>query len=329
MSTDSPAPAPRPLPGPPVRRAPPPALRGAAPAAGAAAPARGKLRLADATSGLVREMLSLLVYGVEGVGKTSLAAGAPRPLLIGAENGSAEIGLVRRVSPATFEDVLGVLEDLRTEAHDYQSVVLDSLDWLEPLVWAATCARGGKATIEAFGYGKGYVEALTEWRMVIKALEGARVKGLNVILVAHSVCKLWKNPDANQGDYDRYSLKLHEKAAGLWKEWAKAVLFANFERATVEVDNRFKGLDTGRRLLHTRMAAAFDAKNRLWLPPEIPLGWEPLRRAIEAGEKLRERYYAALAKVDEATRASAQEHVEQSNYDPAVIEQVIAGLTNP
>lgn len=323
MSND---PNPRAAPAPGPRRAPPPALAGRPPPATQAA-ARGKLRLSEASAGLVREPYSILVYGVEGVGKTSFAANAPKPLIIGAEQGSAEIGHVQRISPSSFEDVCGVLEDLRTEAHDFRTVALDSLDWLEPLVHAAVCARGNKPSIEAFGYGKGYVEALTDWRALFKALDTLRAKGMHVILVAHSVCKLWKNPDANQGDYDRYTLKLHDKAAGLAKEWCKAVLFANFERATVEDGGRHKGLDTGRRLLHTRMAAAFDAKNRLWLPAEIPLGWAPFARAAEQGQVLRERYYAAIGKADDATRASAQEHIESTNYDPTAIEQVIAGLT--
>lgn len=282
------------------------------------------MRLSQATAGLVREPFSLLIYGVEGVGKTSFGAAAPAPLIIGAEQGSAEIGNARRISPATYEDTLGILEDLRSEQHDYRTAVLDSLDWLEPIVWAATCARNGKTTIESFGYGKGYVEALTEWRALMRALDAIRARGMHVVLVAHSQVKPWKNPEGS--DYDRYTLKLHDKAAGLWKEWSKAVLFANFERATAEADGRSKGVDTGRRVLYTRAAAAWDAKNRLWLPAEIPLGWGPFARSVEAGEALRERWYAALAKVDDERQARAREYVEQNNYDPAVIEAAIQKL---
>ena len=286
----------------------------------------GKRLLASVTTGLVREPLSLLVYGVEGVGKTSFAAGSPKPLLIGAENGSAEIGNVARYSPKCLDDVTAILEALRTEEHGYQTVAIDSLDWLEPLIHEHVWEVHGKATIEAFGYGKGYAEAMPPWRSLVKQLDVLRTKGMNVVLVSHSVCKSFKNPNHDQDDYDRYSLKIHDKVAGLVKEWSKAVLFANFERSTVEKNNRVKGVDTGRRLLYTRMTAAFDAKNRLWLPEEIPLGWSPFQRAVDAGRALMARYYAAVGAVSEERRALATEEVERSNYDPTVVESVIEGL---
>jgi hypothetical protein len=261
------------------------------------------------------------------VGKTSFAAGAPSPLILGAENGSAEIGHVRRLSPTTLDDVTALLDELRSGEHDYRTVVIDSLDWLEPLVWESVCRRAGKSSIESFGYGKGYVEALSEWRGIVAQLEALRGRGINVILVAHSVCRTWKNPDATQGDYDRYTLKLHDKAAGLLKEWAKAVVFTNFERATVEVGTRVKGIDTGKRLLFTRMSAAYDAKNRLWIPAEIPLGWAPFWRAVEAGRSLQERFYAAVNALDGAARGAAIEFMEQHGYTPEAAEQVISSIS--
>ncbi len=200
---------------------------------------------------------------------------------------------------------------------------------MEPLVHEATCRRGNKPTIEAFGFGKGYKEADQEWRQLFKAFELLRARGINVILCAHAQTKMWKNPDATQGDYDRHTLKLHERASGLAKEWSKVVLYADFETATVEKDNRTKGIDTGRRLAHTRRTAAYDAKNRLWLPPELPLGWQPFVRAVRAGTELRGRFYEAIAHLDAEAQGAAIEYLEQHDYQPEAAEQVIAGLSNP
>jgi hypothetical protein len=289
------------------------------------------MSLKDATSGLMREPLSLLVYGVEGVGKTSFAAGAPSPIIIGAENGSAELGHVRRLSPTTLEDVTGLLDELRTEQHDYRTIVIDSLDWLEPMVQDATCRRCNASSIEEIGggWGKGYKEADTDWRALMKALEDVRARGMHVILVAHTELESTDNPDASQADYKRHTLKLQKRARGLVKEWSKAILFASFETAstTDKATKKTKGVDTGRRLLHTRWSAAYDAKNRLWLPPELPLGWAPFWRAVEQGRALQERFYAAVGRLDEAQRGAAIEFMEQQNYTPEAAEQVIAGVS--
>jgi hypothetical protein len=272
------------------------------------------------------EPLSLLVYGVEGVGKTSFAAGAPSPLILGAEAGSAEIGHVRRLSPTSFGDVLGILEELAAGAHNFRTVGIDSIDWLEPLVWRAVCDQHGKSDIEAFGYGKGYGYALDEWRRLLRSLDVVRSKGINTVLIAHSAIKPWKNPDG--ADFDRWTMKLNDKAGSLVREWSKAVLFANFERGVVEKDNRAKGVDTGKRLLFTRMSASYDAKNRLWLPPEMPLGWAPFARAVRAGDELRTRFYAAIATMDDEAREAAIEHMESNDYTPEAAESVIASVTS-
>ena len=309
-------------PGPGAARRPPP------PAPAPAAAPVNRVLLKQATSGLIHnEPLRIVVHGVEGVGKTTLAANAPKCLILGAEDGTAEIPVYGRLVPDSWAAMLDILDQLRTDEHNYRSVAIDTLDWLEPMCWAHVCTAAKKPDIEAFGYGKGYIAALSEWRVFLAKLQALITgKRMNVILIAHSVCKGFKNPDADQGDYDRYMLKLHEKTSGLVKEWAKAVLFCNYERATVEKDGRNKGVDTGKRMMYTRMSAKHDAKNRLWLQAEIPLSWAALIRAIKSGEDLRKRWAEALDKVDDRARAEAQEFIEQEDYDPVKIAETIEGL---
>lgn len=307
-----------------VRRPPQPAVSTPVPTQ-----QKGKLTLAQATKGIIRgEPLAILAHGDAGVGKSTFGANAPKALVVGPEDGTAEIPVEGRLTPTTWEDTLAVVDQLLTEEHPYRSLVLDSADWLEPLCWAKVCAAAGKSSIESFGYGKGYQEALGEWRILLSRLQALRqMKRMNIIIIAHSVLKTFKNPDANQGDYDRYQLKLNEKAAGLLKEWAKAVLFLNYARATVEVkEGRFKGLDTGKRMIYTRMTAAYDAKNRLWLPAELPLSWHAFAQAVKDGEELRGAFADALGRVDEQTRVEMQVWIEQNNYDPAAVRSAIAQM---
>ncbi|MCK9327228.1 MAG: ATP-binding protein, partial [Bacteroidales bacterium] len=129
----------------------------------------------------------IVVYGPAGVGKTTFGAGAPNPVFIQTEDGLGSITAPAFPLARSYGDVMEALNVLLTEEHDYKSVVLDSLDWLEPLVWEATCKRLDVASIEAPGYGKGYVEASQEWRRLFDTLTMLRDKrGMIVILIAHS-----------------------------------------------------------------------------------------------------------------------------------------------
>jgi len=247
-----------------------------------------------------------------------------------AEKGTGEIPVFGRLTPRSWEELVSIVWELVREQHPYQSVAIDSLDWLEPMCWRHVCEKAGKPSLKAFGYGDGYAEALSQWRQLQAALEEVqKAKRMTVILIAHSHCKSFKNPDASQGDYDRYQLKLQDKAAGLWKEWAKAVLFMNYDRAVVEVDGRLKGIDNRgndnrvKRLIFTRMTAAYDAKNRLWLPEQVPLSWAAFEAAVKAGADLRGKWNDALWQLDDKARTEAQAWIEGVDFDPVKVAKMI------
>lgn len=228
----------------------------------------------------------LLVYGVAGVGKTKLAADAPNPVFLQTEDGlggidAATFGVLR-----SFDEVLEALASLYTEPHDFQTVVLDSLDWLEPLVWRHTCAIQPTpwADIEQPGYGKGYVAALDTWRAFLDGVTGLRDdRGMGVILIAHADIKRFDSPETEP--YDRYQPKLHARAAALVQEHVDAVLFANYRISTLKADAGFgkkvvRGVSGGDRLLHTTERPAYLAKNRFGLPDTIALDWPTLATGI-------------------------------------------------
>jgi hypothetical protein len=224
-----------------------------------------------------------LLYGVEGIGKSTFAANAPAPIFIGAEDGTAQLDVVRFPSPENWNDVKEAVRELTSAQHDYRTAVIDTLDWAEPLLWEFICQRDKQTNIEAYGYGKGYTAALDEWRVFVAMLEKLRrEQHMNVILVAHSVIKPFKNPEAD--DFDRYELKLNGKAAGLLKEWCDAVLFANYETFAMPdaKTKRVKGVDSGARIIHTQRRAAYDAKNRYGLPETLPLSWQEFEAATKA-----------------------------------------------
>lgn len=253
---------------PPPRGAPPPL------------PPR-RMALAGIQRGPVAQPLRLLCYGPEGIGKSTLGASAPAPVFLGTEDGVGQLDVARFPEPQSWPDALDAVRELAREPHKFQTLVVDTVDWLEPLVWRHVCERDRKPNIEAYGYGKGYVAALDEWRVFVGALEALRrARPMHVVLLAHAMVKTYKNPEGD--DYDRFSLKVHDKAGGLLKEWCDAVLFANYRTHVLKEGARAKGYDGHTRVLHTERRAAFDAKNRFGLPAELLLGWAELADAVRA-----------------------------------------------
>ncbi len=246
------------------------------------APPAGRMTLQRLSRGKKDAPLKILLYGVEGVGKSTFAALAPKPVFLGAEKGTNHLDVVRFEQPQSWDDVRGAVRALIAEQHDFETLVVDTLDWIEPLVWDHVAQRANKSSFADFDYGKGYAAATDEWRAWISELDRLHAKGLEIILLAHAAVKPCKNPTVEQ--FDRYQLKLHERAAGLFKEWADCVLFANYQTFT-KVDERtrtIRGVSTGARIVYTSWHAAFDAKNRCNLPEQLPLDYAEFREACRA-----------------------------------------------
>lgn len=269
-------------------------MRGPAQATVPVAPKASKMSLSTVTSGVVKTPYRLLIHGVDKVGKSQFAADSPMPIFLEPEGGSNHLATANRLpQPETWADVLEATRLLTEEDHPYKTFVIDSLDWLEPLLWKAICDEDNVTSIELAcnGYGKGYNKALDWWRIFIAALERLQAKrGMNVIAIAHSYVKMFKNPEGE--DYERYQLKLHDKASGLWREWAEGVYFANYETfAVADKRDRVKGTSTGNRRLYTQRTAAYDAGDRYEVPEEMDLpysgAWAVFEAAAERGTVLK------------------------------------------
>lgn len=227
----------------------------------------------------------LTVYGPEGVGKSTFAASAPNPVFIQTEDGLSEIDTAKFPLCTTYDDVIQQLKAVRDEEHDFQTLALDSLDWLERLIWDRVCADFGVRSIEKAdgGFGKGYSYALTYWREVVKLLNEIRAKRqMAIILVAHSKVERFEDPE--HPAYDRYQPRLHKAANSLICEWADAVLFATRRMRIDSTTGRAApvGADGGERVLRTNGSPAFNAKNRYSLPTEMALSWDAFMAGMKA-----------------------------------------------
>jgi hypothetical protein len=281
--------------------------------------AASRMKLSNIVSGPTQKPPRILLYGVDGVGKTTLAACAPAPIFIGTEDGTARLTVPRFPEPTTWLEALAAVDELAADAsHGYRTLVIDTLDWLEPLCWAHCCI--GKRTKEGtpveslmdIQWGNGPNVAQLEWRILVSKLEHLRdARGMAIILIAHSWIKTFKNPQGD--DFDRYEIKLHPKASGLWREWCDIVLFATHEQYTHQVKGRTKAISTGARIMHTERAAAFDAKNRHGLPPVLPLDWQSLSDAITTGQPAAPAVLCARIEAQlQQAPAALQERVHQA-----------------
>jgi hypothetical protein len=232
----------------------------------------------------------LLIYGTEGIGKSTTAAQAPNPIFIPTEDGLDQIDCSSFPLASNLADVESALQSLLNDEHDFASVVIDSVDWLERLIWDVLCEQYGVSSIEKVdgGYAKGYTHALTHWRKVLNGLNALRSKrGMCVILLAHA--KVEKFEDPEHSSYDRYSPRLHKHATALITEWVDAVLFATRKIITKTEEGGFGrgrtvaaglGKDGGDRVLRAVGSPACVAKNRYDLPAELPLSWPALMQAL-------------------------------------------------
>ncbi len=226
----------------------------------------------------------ILIHGVAGVGKTSFAAQAQRPVFIQTEDGLGTLPVAHFPLARSFDEVIEALAALYSEPHDFPTVVIDSVDWLEPLVWARACRDHGWSSIEDAGYGKGYIACLGLWRQYVEGLNALRdERGMTVVQIAHTDIRRFDSPEHDP--YDRYVIKLHTRAAALLQEHSDVVLFANYRISTVKADVGFnkkvsRAIGSGERVIHTAERPAFLAKNRYGLPDTLPLDWGAFAAAM-------------------------------------------------
>jgi hypothetical protein len=223
----------------------------------------------------------IMVYGVEGIGKSTFGAGSPNPIYILTEDGLGSLKVDHFPLATSFADVMDAIASLYKENHAFETVVIDSLDWLEAIIQREI---EQKYDAKDLAYGKGSLIAAERWREILDGLNALRNdKGMAVILIAHTTIKRFDSPEVEP--YDRYQPKLQERSNAVVREWSDAVLFANYKTIVKKDDVGFnqtnnRGISTGERLLFTSERPAYMAKNRYNMPESIPLSWDAFAEAI-------------------------------------------------
>ncbi|MDD2283067.1 MAG: ATP-binding protein [Eubacteriales bacterium] len=228
----------------------------------------------------------VLIYGPEGIGKTTLASKFPNPIFIDTEGSTKHLDVARTPAPSSWTMLLQQVKWFRQNPNACDTVIIDTADWAEKLCIAHLCDRDQKDGLEGWGYGKGYTYLEEEFGRLLNQLTDLIGLGINVTLTAHAWMRKFEQPD-ELGSYDRWELKLQKKTAPLVREWADMILFCNYETHVVNVDgqgaqkgkNKVQG---GKRVMHTTHHPCWDAKNRHDLPEKLPLEYAGIAHCIPA-----------------------------------------------
>ena len=215
----------------------------------------------------------VVIYGPEGIGKSSFASQFPDPVFIDTEGSTDNMDVARLDKPTSWTMLVNEIAFIKANPTECKTLIVDTVDWAEQLAVAHVCSQHGKQGIEDFGWGKGYTYVQEEMGRFLNALSDLVDMGINVVLTAHAQIKKFEQPD-EMGAYDRYELKLGQKTssktAPLVKEWADMVLFANYKTFIMTTDDGKKKAQGGERVIYTNHRPAWDAKNRHGLPDQLP-----------------------------------------------------------
>lgn len=234
-------------------------------------------------SGKIIKPQKVVIYGPEGIGKSTFAAQFPKPLFIDTEGSTSHLEVDRLPRPTSWQMLRQYIKDLKGDTMGYRTLVIDTADWAERLCEEAVCQSNGKVGIEDFSYGKGYTYVKEEFGRLLDSLSDLIDAGMNIVMTAHSIIRKFELPEET-GAYDRYELKLGQKAgnqcAALAKEWADMVLFANYKEIVITTKDNKKKVSGGKRVMYTAHNPCWDAKNRHELADELPFDYQEIAHCI-------------------------------------------------
>lgn len=272
----------------------------------------------EITRGVIGGAKKVLVYGPEGIGKSTFAAAFPDPLFIDTEGSTKEMDVARLPVPSSWTMIKEEARYVAQHQDTCRTLVIDTADWAEKMAIQSVLDEHNKNGIEDFGYGNGYRYVYEKFGELLNILNDVVEAGVNVVLTAHAALRKFEQPD-ELGAYDRYTMKLIDSPktsiSAAVKEWADMVLFANYKTIVV-TDSKTKKTKAqgGQRVMYTTHHTCWDAKNRYNLPDELPFRYDEIRSVIEGGAaKTQQR----TGKSSESAEKSSEKGEKERNIEKA------------
>ena len=278
------------------------------------------------TNGKIETAKKVVIYGPEGIGKSTLASHFPDAVFIDTEGSTKELDVARYPTPTSWRDIITDVKDTVKE-RPCHTIVIDTADWAEQLCSKAVCEKLNVGGIEDVGYGKGYTYLAEMFGTFLKDCDELIKVGINVVFTAHAQMRKFEQPD-EMGAYDRWEMKLNKKTAALLKEWADMVLFCNYKNTVITDQNtKSKKATGGTRKMFTTHHPCWDAKNRYGLPEVMDMDFEGIAHLfkipVEAPEAKDMDWTDGIAKKEKLPK------VKTKTSDPREFElaMLVNGLT--
>ena len=278
-------------------------------------------------TGKIETAKKVVIYGPEGIGKSTLASKFPRPVFIDCEGSTKELDVARYPAPFTWNEILAYINDAVINK-TCDTLVIDTADWAEQFCIKHTCEKLNIKNIEDMGYGKGYTYLTQNFTELLAACDNLIASGINVVFTAHAQMRKFEQPD-EMGAYDRWEMKLSKRTAPLLKEWADMVLFCNY-KTTVITDSKTnsKKATGGSRVMFTTHHPCWDAKNRYGLPEVMDMDFAGIAHLFKKpvahcpAPETKE-----LNWEDGITKKKQQPKIKLTSSDPFELAMVTNGIT--
>jgi len=147
----------------------------------------GMMQISDIRKGKNPRPRRAMIYGSHGLGKSTWCSKAPNPIFIQTEDGLGEIDCSSFPLAESYDQVVQAIKSILDEEHTYETLIIDSLDWLERLIWQDVCRKKDVKNIEDIPYAGGYKLALSQWNNVLEGLSVLRHnRKMHILLTAHT-----------------------------------------------------------------------------------------------------------------------------------------------
>lgn len=271
-------------------------------------------------SGLEKRPLKVVIYGAEGIGKSTFASQFPEPLFLDTEGGTSSLNIRRVKCGSSWEYLLSCVNEVIKDPNICKTLVIDTADWAESLCTKYVCEKYRKSNIEEFGFGKGYVYLQDEFSKLLTALDKLIELGVNAVVTAHGKPRKFELPE-EAGQFDRWEMKLTKQVAPLLKEWCDMLLFCNYKTYVVTTENNTKKAQGGKRVVYTSHHACWDAKNRYGLPDELDLDFKGIAHLF--GTQSPKKPPVSKENTESELLSKVKELIKNSGISEAEVEDVV------
>ena len=271
-------------------------------------------------SGLEKRPLKVVIYGAEGIGKSTFASQFPEPLFLDTEGGTSSLNIRRVKCGSSWDYLLSCVNEVIKDPSICKTLVIDTADWAESLCTKYVCEKYRKSNIEEFGFGKGYVYLQDEFSKLLTALDKLIELGVNAVITAHGKPRKFELPE-EAGQFDRWEMKLTKQVAPLLKEWCDMLLFCNYKTYVVTTENNTKKAQGGKRVIYTSHHACWDAKNRYGLPDELDLDFKGIAHLF--GTQSPKKPPVSKENTESELLSKVKELIKNSGVSEAEVEDIV------